>query len=207
MLDNLGFDKWSGEYDSSIEGFSKGYPFEGYYEVLAFVQGKIEGPEGKNILDVGVGTGLLTQELYKKDALIYGLDFSEGMVSEAKVKMPKGNFYIGDMKKGLPKELKVIGFDYIVSSYAIHHLNDNEKISFIEELKAVLNEGGLIILADVAFETKEALEKCRVEAGNDWDNDECYMVMEELEKSLVQLELKVRYTQISGCAGVLQLKK
>ncbi len=207
MLDNKGFDQWSGEYDSTIEGFSKGYPFEGYYDVLAFVQGKIEGPQGSNILDVGVGTGLLTQELYKQGYKIYGLDFSEGMVAEARIKMPQGNFYIGDMKNGIPKELEGMTFDYIVSSYALHHLNTQERLNFLMQLKDALTEQGQIIIADVAFETRLALEKCRTEAGNDWDDDEYYIVMEELKAALVQLELKVNYTQVSGCAGVLQLKK
>ena len=32
MLENKGFDEWSGEYNDSIERYSQGYPFEGYYE-------------------------------------------------------------------------------------------------------------------------------------------------------------------------------
>lgn len=65
MLDNKGFDKWAGEYDASIQRHSEGYPFEGYYSVLSYVRSLIKKPKEKRILDVGVGKGLLTYELYK----------------------------------------------------------------------------------------------------------------------------------------------
>jgi len=69
-------------------------------------------------LDIGIGTGLLTNELYKKGANIFGLDFSERMITEARIKMPKGSFYNSDMKDGIPEEISSMRFDYIVSSYA-----------------------------------------------------------------------------------------
>jgi putative AdoMet-dependent methyltransferase len=65
MLDNKGFDKWAGEYDASIKRHSEGYPFEGYYNVLSYVYSLIKESKETKILDVGVGTGLLTHELYK----------------------------------------------------------------------------------------------------------------------------------------------
>lgn len=37
MLDSKGFDQWAGEYDESIEKYSNGYPFEGYYNVLEYI--------------------------------------------------------------------------------------------------------------------------------------------------------------------------
>ena len=44
MLDSKGFDLWSESYDQSIAD-SKGYPFEGYYDVLAYVYNQL----GSNI--------------------------------------------------------------------------------------------------------------------------------------------------------------
>lgn len=43
-------------------------------------------------------------------------------------------------------------FDYVVSSYAIHHIDNDAKINFIFQLKNVLKNNGRIIIADVAFE-------------------------------------------------------
>jgi len=207
MLDNKGFDKWAGDYDKSIAESSKGYPFEGYYDVLSAVRSLIKEPSGKRILDVGIGTGLLTNELYKQGADIYGLDFSEKMIIEAKTKMPKGSFYNSDMKDGIPEELKNNMFDYIVSSYAIHHLNHMDKIEFIKSLKDFLVEDGLIILADISFESKDDLISCKIESGHEWDEDEDYMVIEELMDDFLGLGFDIRYTQVSRYAGVLTLKK
>ena len=41
MLNSKGFDEWSGEYDEIIKN-SKGYPFEGYYDVLGYLQSKVK---------------------------------------------------------------------------------------------------------------------------------------------------------------------
>jgi putative AdoMet-dependent methyltransferase len=80
MLDNNGFDQWAGEYDASIEKLSNGYPFEGYYDVLGYIQNAIVDPKNTSILDLGIGTGLLTYELYKTGATIAGADFSKQMI-------------------------------------------------------------------------------------------------------------------------------
>ena len=207
MLDNKGFDKWAGDYDKSIAESSKGYPFEGYYDVLSAVHSLIDEPMGKQILDIGIGTGLLTNELYKKGAVIFGLDFSERMITEAKIKMPNGSFYNSDMKDGIPQALRNQRFDYIVSSYAIHNLNKEEKIGLIASLRDILTASGSIVLADVSFENNDDMARCKVESGHKWDEDEEYMVIDELLDDLLQLGLNARYTQVSKYAGVLELRK
>jgi len=206
MLDNIGFDKWAGEYDASIQRHSEGYPFEGYYNVLSYVHTLIKESKKKKILDVGVGTGLLTYELYKKGGHIYGIDFSERMLGLAKQKMPKGKFYCYDIKYGLLKDLDGVKFDYIVSSYVIHHLNDEEKVNFILKLKGILKENGKIIIADISFKNHEDLLYCKNVSGNKLDNDEIYPVADKMIKRLNASGLIVRYTQVSSCAGVLEIK-
>ncbi|MBX7042749.1 MAG: methyltransferase domain-containing protein [Ignavibacteria bacterium] len=207
MLDSKGFDKWAGEYDRSIAESSKGYPFEGYYDVLSSVHSLVKEPEGKNILDIGIGTGLLTNELYKKGANIFGLDFSERMIAEAKIKMPDGSFYISDMKDGIPDALNSKCFDYIVSSYAIHHLDKEEKLKFLKDLKDILDDEGSIIIADISFRNNEDLAECKLESEHKWDEEEHYMVIEDLTGDLLGMGFTSKYTQISKYAGVLELSK
>jgi len=206
MLDNKGFDKWAGEYDVSIKRHSEGYPFEGYYNILSYVHSLIKESKGKKILDVGVGTGLLTYELYKKGGQIYGIDFSEKMLELAKQKMPKGKFYCYDFKYGLPKDLDGVKFDYIVSSYAMHHLDNEEKVNFILKLKGILKENGKIIIADISFKNNKDLVYCKDISENKWDNDEIYLVADKIIKRLNESGLIVRYTKVSSCAGVLEIK-
>ncbi|MBT3580718.1 class I SAM-dependent methyltransferase, partial [bacterium] len=64
------FDSWASFYDQSIGENPQGYPFEGYYTVLNTINNKINISKSTKILDLGIGTGLLTMELYKRGAKI-----------------------------------------------------------------------------------------------------------------------------------------
>ncbi len=204
MLNSSGFDSWAGEYDDSISRLSKGYPFEGYYEVLYFVNRCVDLSIGTRVLDIGVGTGLLTKELYHRGAEIYGIDFSPKMLELARSIMPNGKFYCHDFRNGLPVEFKHIKFNYIISSYAIHHLDNDKRIDFIVKLKEKTEENGKIIIADIAFRTNDEMKQCR-ENSEGWDEDEIYMTAEEMTKKLRKKMLDSTYTQISSCAGVLEI--
>lgn len=205
MLDNKGFDMWADSYDKSIAE-SKGYPFEGYYDVLERVHDKVKVIKDTKILDIGIGTGALTRLFYKKGAHIYGVDFSEKMLELAKKNMPDGTFCRFDFKNGLPEELKEVKFDYIVSSYALHHITDKEKIDFIMLLEKFLKKHGKIIIADVAFETEEKLNRVKAEAkAEEWDNDEFYMVSEKMIPELDKGGFAAEFEQISMCAGILDI--
>lgn len=206
MLDNTGFNKWAGTYDEHIENFSKGYPFEGYYDVLGYIQNDIKIDHTTKILDLGIGTGLLTNDLYNRGAQIVGVDFSDNMIAQARVKMPNAVFIRYDFNDAVPKEILKERFDYIVSSYAIHHVKNERKVELIKELMGCLKEHGKILIADVAFETVE--DQSIVKNGTDeWDGDEYYMVAEHLKERLASVGLQADYQQISVCAGVLEIQK
>ena len=206
MLNAKGFDKWSGEYDESIKN-SKGYPFEGYYDVLGYVQGQVlsKGDAPIKVLDIGIGTGSLSAELYKLGADIVGVDFSEKMLQEAQRKMPKARFHQQDLNHGIPKDLENKEFDYIISSYALHHLSNPAKVRLIEELLKLLKKKGEILIADVAFESMEDLQTCKEQAGDEWDDDEFYMIGGEMVEELERRGIESEYQQISICAGVLRI--
>lgn len=204
MLTNSGFDKWAGDYDKSIPGLSNGYPFEGYYEVLSFVNKCVDLPKGNRVLDIGIGTGLLTRELYRRGAEIYGIDFSPRMLELAKSIMPNGQFICHDFGHGLPEELKAIKFDYIISSYAIHHICDNEKIDFVSKLINSLDQNGKIIIADIAFRTKDDMIECK-KSSTGWDEEEIYMVADNIREKLIKKGLMSTFTKISSCAGALEI--
>lgn len=205
MLDSKGFDIWSEEYDKYVERNSKGYPFEGYYDVLNYMYNLIEKKESVKILDIGVGTGILTNQLYKDGAEIYGVDFSKKMIEIAQEKMPKAKFIQWDFNLGIPSELKDKKFNYIISSYAIHHLNDDKKLEFIKQLKNILTPGGKIIIADIAFQTSQDFLICKKENADGWDEDEVYIAADEMKKRLTEIGIRSTYQQISSCAGILQI--
>lgn len=130
---------------------------------MSYVYNAISKEEKNNILDIGFGTGLLTNKLYEDGAKIFGIDFSQEMIKIAQEKMPNAVFIQHDFNNKLPIKLTSERFDYIISSYAIHHLGNDRKVEFVEELEKLLKSNGKIIIADVAFKTEKDLLDCKKE--------------------------------------------
>lgn len=205
MLNSKGFDLWAGEYDKSV-GLSDAcdtYPFAGYKAILNEIYNRVLSCPGKSVLDIGFGTGTLTSKLYEQGCCISGQDFSGKMIELAQKKMPKAKLYQGDFSQGLVKDLKQLKYDAIIATYSLHHLTDEQKISFLAELLPLLNEDGCIYIGDVAFATREELEKCKLQAGDEWDETEIYFVFDELKEFLPTLV----FEPMSYCAGILTLRK
>ena len=204
LLNSNGFDLWADGYDKSV-GLSDEdgtYPFAGYKAILNEIYNRVLSASGKTILDIGFGTGTLTSKLYERGCIIYGQDFSERMIALAREKMPNATLYQGDFSKGLLAELKQKTYDAIIATYSLHHLTDVEKIDFLKALLPLLNPNGCIFIGDVAFETRTALEQCKTDCGDEWDEDEIYFVFDELQQAFPQLE----FESFSFCAGLLSLR-
>ena len=184
MLNSKGFDLWADGYDKTV-GISdeeSTYPFAGYKEVLGRIFKAIMETTNAVVLDIGFGTGTLTMKLYEQGCSIYGQDFSARMIALASEKMPNAHLYQGDFSTGLVEPLQNRRYDYIVATYSLHHLTDAQKSVFLTELRDHLKENGKIMIGDVAFETRKDLERCRLAAGDAWDDEEIYFVAEELRK-------------------------
>ncbi len=205
MLNNKGFDLWADGYDKSvgISDEANTYPFAGYKKVLALIFQTVMQTPNATVLDIGFGTAVLTAKLYEQGCTIYGQDFSSRMIELASEKMPGAHLYQGDFTQGLVEPLRNRRYDYIIATYALHHLTDAQKVVFLSALRGCLNENGKILIGDVAFETRDALNRCRQKAGADWDVDEIYFVAEELKRDFPDL----LFTQLSPCAGVLTISK
>ena len=205
MLDKKGFDLWADGYDKSV-GLSDedgSYPFAGYRQILNEIYNRVLAGNGRDVLDIGFGTGALTGKLYQQGCRIWGQDFSERMIALAKEKMPEAKLYQGDFSKGLVEELKRNRYDAVIATYSLHHLTDEGKIGFLKELMSLLKEDGCIFVGDVAFETRGELERQKARIGDAWDADEIYFVVEELRKSFPLLN----YEPFSFCAGLLSFRK
>ena len=205
MLDNKGFDLWADGYDKSV-GLSdddNSYPFAGYKEILNQIFNEVLSIEAKKVLDIGFGTGTLTSRLYEKGIEIYGQDFSKEMFDIAKEKMPKANLYFKDFSNGLDEELLTNKYDVIIATYSLHHLGDEDKSDFIKSLLPLLNDGGKILIGDVAFKTRYELEICKNHAGHSWDDEEFYFVYDEIKDKFPDIS----FDQISHCAGIITIKK
>lgn len=205
MLNNKEFDLWAEGYDQSVKLSNENgeYPFAGYKKVLNRIYNEVLCSSQKTVLDIGFGTGILTSKLYENGCIIFGQDFSQRMIELSQPKMPCAKLYCGDFAQGLVEDLTQNKYDAIIATYSLHHLTDTQKVEFINSLLPLLNDNGCIYIGDVAFNTREELQKCRETAGEEWDDEEIYIVFDELSKSFPKME----FEQMSYCAGVLFLKK
>ena len=205
MLDNKGFDVWAEEYDTSVKLSNEDntYPFAGYNEIIYKIYKKVISKSNATVLDMGFGTGTLTQKLYRYGCDIYGQDFSLRMIELASNRMPNANLYQGDFTKGVVEQLKQRLYDFIIATYSIHHLKRDEKVKFLHELLSLLNKNGMILIGDVMFETQKELEKCREELLDKWDNDEFYCVVSDLKKEFPNLQ----FERISFCSEIISILK
>lgn len=205
MLNKIGFDLWADDYDKSVNLSEEAneYPFAGYKNLLNQIYKTIHIGEKSAILDIGFGTGVLTRKLYDDGYSIYGIDFSNKMIEIARTKMPEATLIQHDFSTGLPKKFSNIKFDFIISTYAIHHLTNDNKIIVINKLLEHLNPNGKMLIGDVAFETQIELENCKIANGESWDSDEIYIVFDDLKKHFPNAV----FSKISKCAGVVIFTK
>lgn len=204
MLDSKGFDLWANGYDKSVNLSEENneYPFAGYKDVLNYIYNQVRENSCSSVLDIGFGTGILTTQLYNEGYHITGIDFSSSMIDIAKTKMPDAILINWDFTSGLPAEITGNKYDYIISTYAIHHLSDEEKVEFIKSLLKLLNVDGKILIGDISFETSKELDECKETYKEIWDNEEFYFVANAMIKSLNELYY-CNYEKISYCSGVL----
>ena len=133
MLNEKGFDRWAEDYDADVarsdgEG---SYPFAGYQRVLDAIARRVLERGTPRVLDLGFGTGTLTERLYRAGCQVFGQDFSPEMISAARGKMPEAQLFLGDLSHGLVPELAGRDYDCIVATYSLHHLADGEKVRFL----------------------------------------------------------------------------
>ena len=205
MLDQHGFDLWADGYDESVgvADEDNAYPFAGYKEILGSIYRTIMEKPNPAVLDIGFGTGTLTVKLYENGCKIFGQDFSSRMIELASAKMPDAHLYKCDFSQGLAEPLKWHSYDFIVATYSIHHLRDDQKIVFLREQLEHPKDDGKILIGDVAFGTREELNQCKENCKGKWDDDEFYCVADELKAEFPNLIFR----KMTFCSGILILSR
>jgi ubiquinone/menaquinone biosynthesis C-methylase UbiE len=131
-----GYDLAAANYDKKekyLDSFEKGK-----------VMGLLGDIGGKNILDVGAGTGRLATAMAKAGALVCALDASANMLKVLKQKNPRLQTVIGDAE-ALPFADNT--FDWVVAAFLIVHLKDPSK--FFDEAYRVLKDGGRLLVTNI----------------------------------------------------------
>jgi len=141
-------------YDSVFKIFA----FEKFYKKIA---SQIPPDKAIHILDIGTGTANLAIAIKKRSpsAKILGIDPDEKILKIAKEKIKKEKLDIKLIKAFAQKlPFKKQSFDYVVSSFAVHHIPPNLKDQAFLEMYRVLRSGGTILIIDIG-EPKNLLAK------------------------------------------------
>jgi tRNA (cmo5U34)-methyltransferase len=109
-----------------------------------------EGVAARDILELGVGTGMTTKRVLAAhpQARLVGIDESEAMLAEADI---AGDLRVSRLEDPLPEG----PFDLVVSCLAIHHLDAEGKQDLFRRIAEVLRTAGRFVLADVVVPERE----------------------------------------------------
>ncbi|RAT94801.1 MerR family transcriptional regulator [Brevibacillus sp. Leaf182] len=187
-VDRWNFNEWADRYDEWAHG---GNGHESYERVLDEVVATVAVKPGECGLDAGTGTGNLAGRLVKKGARMSGFDQSPQMLKQCRAKHPEVETKLGTFFAFPFLENR---FDFVATSYALHHLTDDQKQLALAECRRVLKPGGRLIIADLMFkdqahrqahlDTLEETGQTRVIADI---QDRCYADRSRLLQELANL--------------------
>ncbi len=116
------------------------------------------------VLDLGVGTGVFTHRLSTAfpRARVVAVDGAEAMVDLARARLgelaDRVEWVVADFRS-LPAEvLAPHRFDAVVSSYALHHLTREEKVTALGGIVRALAPGGWLLNADLVVARSDEIE-------------------------------------------------
>ena len=110
--------------------------------------------ENSYILDVGCGTGKITEAL-PKITNYYGYDISKIYINYAKIKYKKKNIKFFCKKFSLSEIKKLPKLDYVILFGIIHHLDDHELHNLLFLIKKIIKKKGVLLTCDPTFIEKQ----------------------------------------------------
>ena len=133
------FDTVANNYDLTNAVLSAGNSTLWRYAVVK----AIDPREGERILDIACGTGTSSVALTRSGATVVGLDFSPGMLEQARRKHNSVEFVEGDAMK-LPFVSNE--FDAVTISFGLRNVADPK--AALDEMYRVLKPGGRLVICE-----------------------------------------------------------
>ncbi|SEB18264.1 methyltransferase domain-containing protein [Paenibacillus sp. 276b] len=122
--------------------------YENYDEALEQTASWISPVSGEKGLDIGTGTGNLAGRLLERGAAMTAIDQSREMLRTCRTKYPEMHVKLGNF---LALPFADHSFDFVVSSFAFHHLSPDQQQLALHEMQRVLTARGRICLTDLMF--------------------------------------------------------
>ncbi|MEM7248009.1 MAG: class I SAM-dependent methyltransferase [Acidobacteriota bacterium] len=154
FADEFNHDHSAAGYDADVADESNPIR-EGYAATLRWVAERCAIAPTDRVLDLGCGTGNLALQLLP--SRLTGVDVSANMLAIAREKLAEhdGVDFVQDdllaCLEGRSREL-----DVVASTYAIHHLTEDEKSVLHGRIREALRAGGRVAFGDLMFADDEA---------------------------------------------------
>ena len=209
---NALFDDFAENYDTTISLKDGEYKelFRNYNEILNETVKKISKYKNAKVIDIGSGTGNLTSVASKFGYDVIGIEPNLKARNIAISKYPEIKFLSGTFLS-LPIDDNSV--DAIISSYAFHNLNDDEKKEAIIKFKNKLKDDGTVVIADTIYENEEIKNNLIREAEESGELALAHTLKTEFsstEKFLTKLfeneGFKVTYQQMNKFIWILTAK-
>ncbi|WP_421616978.1 MerR family transcriptional regulator [Brevibacillus sp. TJ4] len=186
--DRWNFDRLADIHDQHVTDDS--HKYRDYEKALELTVKWIAPIEGETGLDIGTGTGNLAGKLMQRGAVMAGVDQSKEMLAQCRRKFPDMETKLGNFLALPYLDEK---FDFVVSSFAFHHLTDRQKLLAIEEMQRVLKPRGRICIADLMLADGQAAP----------DHGEHYARLSDLLHWLEEKGYFVKHQQINDMLCVV----
>jgi tRNA (cmo5U34)-methyltransferase len=128
-------------------------------------------------LDLGVGTGVFSNRFLEKytGSTMVAIDGASSMLELAKTRLGKLSrrveWVLSDFRNLPAGVISPYTFDVVISSYALHHLNAQEKLAVLRAVVRAIKPGGWFLNADLvaakAPDVEKRIQDIRVRAVTD----------------------------------------
>ena len=122
---------------------------DGAKNIADAIRATISLTKEMEIMDFGVGTGLLGFEIAKLTKKVYGVDTSLSMI-EKLIEKNKPELHIETYHQDIIKQPLKKSFDGVISSMTLHHIANLEE--FFKTIYKNINENGFLAIADLESE-------------------------------------------------------
>ncbi|MFX1365035.1 MAG: class I SAM-dependent methyltransferase [Promethearchaeota archaeon] len=142
--------------------------------LTSFYQKFIFNGEPKKILDLGTGDGILIKTLFNNDNPVNEItviDGSKNMLKKAEQNLSylsKINYVHMSFQELIENGLSENDFDFIISSFAIHHLFLEQKKQIFKILYDLLNYNGYFLNIEVTTSNNEKYTKWYIDLWSEW---------------------------------------
>ncbi len=190
-VNDFNHDEWASEYDKDV--LDENHPIRaGYRKLLTWVIQNAEINDRKRVLELGSGSGNLTERIKECKGIVC-VDISTEMEELAVLKtkhLKNRVFFENDILAIFEEDIGF--FDTVISTYTIHHLLDVEKKQLFGNIYRSLNDYGLAVFGDLMFENDEK-KRAILEAYENSGNEAIVKDIEEeffwnIDKSIEELQ-------------------